>query len=83
MHMSYETHEHNQRVFIKTLGCKVNSYDSNALANQLKNRGFTITEKQKDVIFRLSTVAQSLKMLKEARYLLRRFQRDNQTQSAS
>ena len=35
-----------KKVFIKTLGCKVNTYDSHALANQFKERGYEIVESQ-------------------------------------
>lgn len=67
-----------KKVFIKTLGCKVNSYDSNALANQFKERGYAITDSQLDSdisIINSCSVTQNAE--KDARYLLRRFKRDN------
>jgi threonylcarbamoyladenosine tRNA methylthiotransferase MtaB len=67
-----------KKVFIKTLGCKVNSYDSNALANQFKERGYEITDSQEssDIsVINSCSVTQNAE--KDARYLLRRFKRDN------
>lgn len=66
------------KVYIKTLGCKVNRYDSDDLAAQFSKLGYTITTDQGTAdlsIINTCTVTENAN--REARYLLRRFKRDN------
>lgn len=66
------------QIFIKTLGCKVNSYDSHALENQFRAQGFAISEAQTDAdITVINTCSVTANAEKEARYLARRFKREN------
>ncbi|MBP9708408.1 MAG: tRNA (N(6)-L-threonylcarbamoyladenosine(37)-C(2))-methylthiotransferase MtaB [Oligoflexales bacterium] len=64
-------------VYIKTLGCKVNSFDSHAIANQFERRGYNLVE---DVASADIAVINSCSVTenadKEARYLARRYRRD-------
>lgn len=66
------------KVYIKTLGCKVNRYDSDDLAAQFAKLGYTITADQETAdlsIINTCTVTENAN--REARYLLRRFKRNN------
>lgn len=67
-----------QSVYFKTLGCKVNSYDTNALANQFRQGGYTIVEEpeQADVSI-VNTCSVTENADKEARYIARRIRRSN------
>jgi threonylcarbamoyladenosine tRNA methylthiotransferase MtaB len=67
-----------QRVYVKTLGCKVNTFDSHALENQFRARGYDVCDSP-DVatINILNTCSVTAKADKEARYLARRFRRAN------
>lgn len=64
-------------VYIKTLGCKVNSFDSHAIANQFERRGYNLVE---DVASADIAVINSCSVTenadKEARYLARRYRRE-------
>lgn len=66
-----------QTVFIKTLGCKVNTFDSTALHKQFQDKGYTVTNdpNQADIIV-VNTCSVTLTAEKEARYLLRRYGRE-------
>ena len=65
-------------VFIKTLGCKVNTYDTHALENQFKSIGYTLVDDPKLAeINVLNTCSVTQNADKEARYLIRRFRREN------
>ena len=67
-------------VYIKTLGCKVNTFDSQALEAQFKGQGFEVAE---DVeladITVLNTCSVTAAAEKDARYWLRRYSRVNPT----
>ena len=65
-------------VYIKTLGCKVNSFDSQALATQFSEAGYELVDSIKEantVVINSCSVTHVAE--KEARYLLRRYQREN------
>jgi threonylcarbamoyladenosine tRNA methylthiotransferase MtaB len=66
------------KLYIKTLGCKVNTYDTHALENQFKALGYERVETPElaDVSV-LNTCSVTENADKEARYLLRRFRREN------
>jgi len=67
-----------QNVYIKTLGCKVNTYDSHALENQFRQRGYVIVERPEDAgIAIINTCSVTENAAKEARYLLRKFHKSN------
>ena len=67
-----------KRVHVKTLGCKVNSYDSDDLETQFLKKGFTIeSDPKKADVSVLNTCSVTANADKEARYYLRRFRRDN------
>ena len=67
-------------VFIKTLGCKVNTYDTQALEQQFLELGFNLTDCASDAgITVINTCSVTENADKEARYLARRFKRDNPT----
>ncbi len=65
-------------LYIKTLGCKVNTYDTHALENQFKALGYTIVESPDlATVSVLNTCSVTENADREARYLLRRFRREN------
>ena len=67
-----------QKVFVKTLGCKVNSFDGHAIANQFGKLGYELTENPAEAdITVLNTCSVTEKAEKDARYLLRRYKREN------
>lgn len=65
-------------VYVKTLGCKVNTYDSHALETQFKALGYDLVADpaQADISI-LNTCSVTANADREARYLLRRFRREN------
>ena len=65
-------------VYVKTLGCKVNTFDSHALENQFKKSGYKLVNQaeQADITV-INTCSVTSVAEKEARYLLRRFKREN------
>lgn len=65
-------------VFIKTLGCKVNSFDGHAIENQLVSKGYKLVSdsKQADVSI-INSCSVTSTAEKDARYLLRRFKKEN------
>lgn len=67
-----------ESVYIKTLGCKVNTFDSQALANQLQSAGYAIVDNQNlaDISI-INSCSVTANAEKEARYLLRKYKRDN------
>jgi threonylcarbamoyladenosine tRNA methylthiotransferase MtaB len=66
------------RIFVKTLGCKVNTYDSHALINQLSGQGFSVTDKAEDAqVAVINSCSVTNEAEKEARYLARRYRRNN------
>lgn len=66
------------KVYIKTLGCKVNSFDSQVLENQFRNQGYQISNSadQADIQV-INSCSVTANAEREARYLLRRFKREN------
>lgn len=67
-----------KNIFVKTLGCKVNTFDSHALENQFKEKGYTLVEQQEHAdITVINTCSVTAVAEKEARYLLRRYKREN------
>ncbi|WP_234996062.1 tRNA (N(6)-L-threonylcarbamoyladenosine(37)-C(2))-methylthiotransferase MtaB [Pseudobacteriovorax antillogorgiicola] len=63
---------------MKTLGCKVNTYDSDSLETQFREKGYHVVHDPKDAdISILNTCSVTENADKEARYLLRRFKREN------
>lgn len=66
------------KLYIKTLGCKVNTYDTHALENQFKALGYdTVDSPELADVSVLNTCSVTENADKEARYLLRRFRREN------
>lgn len=66
-------------IYIKTLGCKVNTFDSQVLENKLRQVGFSPVGQAGEadvVLINSCTVTNAAD--KETRYLARRFKRDNQ-----
>jgi threonylcarbamoyladenosine tRNA methylthiotransferase MtaB len=65
-------------VFVKTLGCKVNSFDSQALEHQFRSQGFRLLDNHvgADVTV-INTCSVTAIAEKEARYLLRRYSRES------
>ncbi|MEY4632439.1 MAG: hypothetical protein RIQ81_2559 [Pseudomonadota bacterium] len=67
-----------KRVFIKTLGCKVNTFDGNAIGNQFKAQGYTLVDSPDAAdITVLNTCSVTSAADREARYLIRRYRREN------
>lgn len=67
-----------KNVYVKTLGCKVNTFDSHALEHQFKNNGYNLVAAEGDAdIIVLNTCSVTSKSEKEARYLIRRHKREN------
>ena len=67
-----------KKVFIKTLGCKVNTFDGNAIGNQFRAKGYTIVDKADAAdITVLNTCSVTAAADREARYLIRRYRREN------
>lgn len=65
-------------VYVKTLGCKVNTYDSHALETQFKALGYDLVDDPAAAdISILNTCSVTNNADREARYLLRRFRREN------
>ena len=66
------------RVYVKTLGCKVNSYDSDELETKFAAEGYEVSKDPKDAdITVLNTCSVTSGADREARYYLRRFRKDN------
>ncbi len=67
-----------EKVFVKTLGCKVNTFDSHALENQFKGVGYElVSDPSEATINVVNTCSVTHNADKEARYLARRFRREN------
>ena len=72
------TDHSNQTVFIKTLGCKVNTFDGNAISNQFRAKGYAIVDSADGAdITVLNTCSVTSAADREARYLIRRYRREN------
>ncbi len=66
------------RVYVKTLGCKVNTYDTHAIETQFKALGYELVDSpDQATISVLNTCSVTENADKEARYLLRKFRREN------
>lgn len=67
-----------ERIFVKTLGCKVNTFDSHALENQFKALGWELADSAEGAdVAVVNTCSVTANADKEARYLARRFRREN------
>jgi threonylcarbamoyladenosine tRNA methylthiotransferase MtaB len=67
-----------RKVYIKTLGCKVNSFDAQALETRFEKNGYHMAASPKEAdITVINTCSVTETATKEARYLLRRFRREN------
>lgn len=67
-----------KQVFIKTLGCKVNTFDSHALESQFRAAGYSVTDSAAEAeVTVINTCSVTQNAEKEARMLLRRYQRAN------
>jgi len=65
-------------VFVRTLGCKVNTFDSHALENQFACAGSQLAESADDAsTIVINTCSVTANADREARYLIRRFRRDH------
>ena len=68
-----------ETVFVKTLGCKVNTFDSHAIENQFKAIGYELVDDPAlATISVVNTCSVTENADKEARYLARRFRRSNE-----
>jgi threonylcarbamoyladenosine tRNA methylthiotransferase MtaB len=64
-------------VYVKTLGCKVNTFDGHALENQFKAKGYALTtDPQQADITVINTCSVTANAEREARYLARRLRRE-------
>ena len=65
-------------VYVKTLGCKVNTFDSHVLENQFRTQGYELvaTPEAADVTV-VNTCSVTANADREARYLARRFRRES------
>ncbi len=65
-------------VYVKTLGCKVNTYDTHAIETQFRALGYELVDSPEAAqISVLNTCSVTENADKEARYLLRKFRREN------
>ena len=65
-------------VYVKTLGCKVNTFDGHVLENQFRALGYDVAEaSQVADITVVNTCSVTANADREARYLARRFRREN------
>ena len=65
-------------VYVKTLGCKVNTFDSQVLENQFRKEGYAVVDSAAGAdIAIVNTCSVTANAEKEARYWLRRFRREN------
>lgn len=66
------------KTYIKTLGCKVNSYDSAMLAQEFETKGHSIVkDSEKAELLIINSCSVTATAEKETRYLLRKFKREN------
>jgi threonylcarbamoyladenosine tRNA methylthiotransferase MtaB len=65
-------------VYVKTMGCKVNTFDAHVIENQFKKRGYELqTEPNLPDITVVNTCSVTAAADREARYLARRLRREN------
>lgn len=66
------------KVYIKTLGCKVNTYDSKALENQFIKKGYQVVKDPKLASLQvINSCSVTYSAERETRYILRRYKRQN------
>lgn len=66
------------RVYVKTLGCKVNAFDGHVLENQFRAEGYELVETPDGAdVTVVNTCSVTANADREARYLARRFRREN------
>jgi threonylcarbamoyladenosine tRNA methylthiotransferase MtaB len=61
---------------LKSMGCKVNAYDTETIADGLRRRGFTITEESPDLII-INTCAVTKESSRQGAQLIRKLKRQN------
>ena len=67
-----------ETIYVKTLGCKVNTFDGHAIENQFKAIGYELVDDpSKATINVVNTCSVTQNADKEARYLARRFRRES------
>ena len=67
-----------KKVFIKSLGCKVNSYDGDSLESGFKSLGYSIVDESDNCdIAVLNSCSVTAAADRDSRHLLRRFRRQN------
>lgn len=67
-----------EKIYVKTLGCKVNTFDTHAIENQFKDAGYQlVTDPSQATVNIVNTCSVTQNADKEARYLARRFRREN------
>ncbi|MBI2603707.1 MAG: tRNA (N(6)-L-threonylcarbamoyladenosine(37)-C(2))-methylthiotransferase MtaB [Deltaproteobacteria bacterium] len=67
-----------QKVYIKTLGCKVNSFDSQVLEHRFRSQGYSISTNAADADIQvINSCSVTAAAERETRYLLRHFRREN------
>lgn len=72
------TDQNIEKIYVKTLGCKVNTFDSHAIENQFKAVGYQLVDDPSEAtISVVNTCSVTQNADKEARYLARRFRREN------
>ena len=65
-------------VYVKTLGCKVNTFDGHALENQFKAKGYALSQHPETAdITVVNTCSVTANAEREARYLARRLRRQS------
>jgi threonylcarbamoyladenosine tRNA methylthiotransferase MtaB len=75
--MSLEPNQ-NKKIFIKSMGCKVNHHDSQTMMHQMRARGFDIvTEPGQADIQVINSCSVTEKADRETRYLTRRYKRES------
>lgn len=66
-------------IFVKTLGCKVNAFDSHVLAYQFQQRGFVVGDQVEQArVIVINSCSVTANADKEALYYARKFRRQNQ-----
>lgn len=67
-----------EKIYVKTLGCKVNTFDTHAIENQFKGAGYElVSDPSQATVSIVNTCSVTHNADKEARYLARRFRREN------
>lgn len=67
-----------EKIYIKTLGCKVNTFDTHAIENQFKTLGWELVDSPESAdISLVNTCSVTANADKEARYLARRLRRES------